>query len=69
MVRPSQTNGKSVPLPPGTRLKSNLFFCASQSDKRLFCLLILELVEDGVTLNLCVVDTPGFADGMNREHK
>ncbi|KAG0043163.1 hypothetical protein BGZ83_011764 [Gryganskiella cystojenkinii] len=27
-----------------------------------------ELVEDGVTLNLCVVDTPGFADGMNREH-
>ncbi|KAF9182396.1 Septin-6 [Haplosporangium sp. Z 767] len=27
-----------------------------------------ELVEDGVVLNLCVVDTPGFGDELNREH-
>ncbi|KAI1305154.1 hypothetical protein EDD11_005015 [Mortierella claussenii] len=27
-----------------------------------------ELVEDGVLLNLCVVDTPGFGDELNREH-
>ncbi|KAF9383061.1 Septin-6 [Podila verticillata] len=27
-----------------------------------------ELEEDGVTLNLCVVDTPGFGDELNREH-
>ncbi|CAG8446017.1 9294_t:CDS:10 [Scutellospora calospora] len=27
-----------------------------------------ELVEDGVTLNLTVVDTPGFGDQLNREH-
>ncbi|KAK3825822.1 MAG: Septin-domain-containing protein [Benniella sp.] len=26
-----------------------------------------ELVEDGVLLNLCVVDTPGFGDELNRE--
>ena len=29
----------------------------------------IELVEDGVTLNLTVVDTPGFGDQLNREHK
>ncbi|KAF9090923.1 Septin-6 [Mortierella sp. AD031] len=27
-----------------------------------------ELVEDGVLLNLCIVDTPGFGDELNREH-
>ncbi|KAF9433685.1 Septin-6 [Entomortierella beljakovae] len=27
-----------------------------------------ELVEDGVVLNLCIVDTPGFGDQLNREH-
>ncbi|KAG0075167.1 hypothetical protein BGZ90_010142 [Linnemannia elongata] len=27
-----------------------------------------ELVEDGVILNLCIVDTPGFGDELNREH-
>ncbi|KAF9161582.1 Septin-6 [Actinomortierella ambigua] len=27
-----------------------------------------ELGEDGVSLNLCVVDTPGFGDELNREH-
>ncbi|KAG0367382.1 hypothetical protein BGZ54_003948 [Gamsiella multidivaricata] len=27
-----------------------------------------ELIEDGVLLNLCIVDTPGFGDQMNREH-
>ncbi|KAF9967070.1 Septin-6 [Mortierella alpina] len=27
-----------------------------------------ELVEDGVLLNLCIVDTPGFGDQLNREH-
>ncbi|KAF9577248.1 Septin 4, partial [Lunasporangiospora selenospora] len=27
-----------------------------------------ELVEDGVVLNLCIVDTPGFGDELNREH-
>ncbi|KAG0254141.1 Septin-6 [Mortierella polycephala] len=27
-----------------------------------------ELVEEGVVLNLCVVDTPGFGDELNREH-
>ncbi|KAF9348598.1 hypothetical protein BGX26_012998 [Mortierella sp. AD094] len=27
-----------------------------------------ELVEDGVALNLCIVDTPGFGDQLNREH-
>ncbi|PKY46109.1 Septin [Rhizophagus irregularis] len=27
-----------------------------------------ELVENGVTLNLTVVDTPGFGDQLNREH-
>ncbi|KAG0212505.1 hypothetical protein BGX31_001477, partial [Mortierella sp. GBA43] len=27
-----------------------------------------ELIEDGVALNLCVVDTPGFGDQLNREH-
>ncbi|KAF9433344.1 hypothetical protein BGZ76_009573 [Entomortierella beljakovae] len=26
-----------------------------------------ELVEDGVALNLCIVDTPGFGDEINRE--
>lgn len=30
---------------------------------------ILELVEDNVSLNLCIVDTPGFGDELNREHK
>jgi len=29
----------------------------------------IELVENGVTLNLTVVDTPGFGDQLNREHK
>ncbi|KAI1299794.1 Septin-6 [Mortierella claussenii] len=27
-----------------------------------------ELVEDGVVLNLCIIDTPGFGDQLNREH-
>ncbi|KAG0199475.1 hypothetical protein BGX28_007273 [Mortierella sp. GBA30] len=27
-----------------------------------------ELVEDNVSLNLCIVDTPGFGDELNREH-
>ncbi|KAG0324099.1 Septin-6 [Dissophora globulifera] len=27
-----------------------------------------ELEEDGVLLNLCIVDTPGFGDQLNREH-
>jgi len=31
--------------------------------------LLLELEEDGVVLKLCIVDTPGFSDELNREHK
>ncbi|KAF9981495.1 hypothetical protein BGZ75_007248 [Mortierella antarctica] len=27
-----------------------------------------ELIEDNVSLNLCIVDTPGFGDELNREH-
>lgn len=32
-------------------------------------LVALELVEDNVSLNLCIVDTPGFGDELNRERK